>query len=93
MSAYTEMIYGWCQPRIMHFVVALRLRHPGTLILIAKYDYSDAYRGIAHSASVATQTIAIQGQLAYQSLRLTFGGSPNPPRVVYDFGNCHGPGE
>ena len=48
--------------------------------LISKYDYSgDAYRRIAHSASAATQTISSNGDLAYLSLRLTFGGSPNPP--------------
>ena len=93
MSAYTEMIFGWCLPRILHFVVALRLLHPGLLILIAKYDYSDAYRRIAHSARAATQTIATQGPLAYLSLRLTFGGSPNPPtwcmfsEIVTDLAN------
>ena len=93
MSAYTEMIFGWCLPRILHFVVALRILHPGLLILIAKYDYSDAYRRIAHSARAATQTIAIQGPLAYLSLRLTFGGSPNPPtwcmfsEIVTDLAN------
>jgi hypothetical protein len=43
------------------------------------YDYSDAYRRIAHSAEAATQTIAINGETAFLSLRLTFGGSPNPP--------------
>jgi hypothetical protein len=94
MTAYTEMIYGWCLPRIIHFVVALRWRHPHTFILVAKYyDYSDAYRRIAHSASAATQTIAIQDPLAYLSLPLTFGGSPNPPtwcmfsEIVTDLAN------
>ena len=48
-------------------------------ILISKYDYSDAYRRIAHSAEAATQTIAVVDERAYLSLRLTFGGSPNPP--------------
>jgi hypothetical protein len=41
MSAYPEMIYGWCLSRILHFVIALRLAFPETPILIAKYDYSD----------------------------------------------------
>ncbi len=38
MSQYTEMIYGWCLLRIIHFVVALRLRHPRKRIVLAKYD-------------------------------------------------------
>ena len=79
MSAYVEMIYGWCLPRIMHYIVSLRWRFPHLRILISKYDYSDAYRRIAHSADAAAQTIAINGVTAYLSLRLTFGGSPNPP--------------
>jgi hypothetical protein len=79
MSAYVEMVYGWCLPRIVHFIVALRSQNPTLLILISKYDYSDAYRRIAHSASAAAQTIAINGTTAFISLRLTFGGSPNPP--------------
>lgn len=28
MSAYVEMIYGWCLPRIIHYVVSLRLQFP-----------------------------------------------------------------
>jgi hypothetical protein len=79
MNAYGEMTYGWCLPRILHYVVSMRTHHPTTRILISKYDYSDAYRRIAHSAEAATQTIAVVEELAYLSLRLTFGGSPNPP--------------
>jgi hypothetical protein len=79
MSAYVEMVYGWCLPRIIHYVVSLRSRYPELRILISKYDYSDAYRRIAHSAEAAAHTIAINGNTAYLSLRLTFGGSPNPP--------------
>jgi hypothetical protein len=80
MSAYAEMIYGgWCLPRIIHYVVSLRARFPDLHILVSKYDYSDAYRRIAHSAEAAAQTIAINGSTAYLSLRLTFGESPNPP--------------
>ena len=79
MEAYPEMIYGWCLPRILHYVVALRLAHPGIRILICKYDYSDAYRRVAHSATAAVQTFAIHEETAFLALRLTFGGSPNPP--------------
>jgi hypothetical protein len=79
MGAYPEMIYGWCLPRIVHYIVSLRIHNPGLRILISKYDYSDAYRRIAHSARAATQTVSVNGDTAFVSLRLTFGGSPNPP--------------
>ena len=79
MSAYVEMIYGWCLSRVIHFIVALRLAHPLLRIFIMKYDYSDAYRRVAHSPSAAAQSIIIFAGVAYIALRLTFGGSPNPP--------------
>jgi hypothetical protein len=79
MGSYIEMIYGWCINRVIHFMVSLREEHPTTKIFIAKYDYSDAYRRIAHSATAAAQSISVIGGVAYIALRLTFGGSPNPP--------------
>ena len=79
MGMYPEMTYGWCLPRILHYIISLRTHHPGTIILISKYDYSDAYRRMAHSADAAKQTIAVVGLVAYLALRLTYGGSPNPP--------------
>jgi hypothetical protein len=59
MDAYPEMIFGWCLLRIIHLIISLRLHYPQTRILISKYDYSDAYRRMAHSASAAAQTIAV----------------------------------
>jgi hypothetical protein len=93
MKAYPEMIYGWCLPRIVHFIVALRLAWPGKSILIARYDCSDACRRIAHSAKAVAQTITTLGALAFVCWRLTFGGSPNPPtwccfsEIVTDLAN------
>ena len=93
MKAYAEMLYGWCMPRLTHYVLALRRKYPNLRILICKYDYSDAYRRIAHSGEAAAQTIAVHDGLAYLSLRLTFGGSPNPPtwclfsEIVTDLAN------
>ena len=83
MTAYAEMVYGWCFPRILHFISALRAKYPGIVIFIAKYDYSDAYRRIAHNASAAVQTIAILPPLAYLALRLTFGGGGTKPSRFY----------
>jgi len=82
MEQYPEMIYGWCLSRLIHFVVALRLQFPNELILIAKYDFSDASRRVAHSASAAAQSIIVSEDVAYIALRLSFGafgGAPNPP--------------
>jgi hypothetical protein len=79
MTAYEEMVYGWCLPRLIHFIVALRLKHPRKRILIAKYDFSDAYRRMTFSARAANQSILVVGETAYLFLRLTFGGSPNSP--------------
>ena len=53
MDKYPEMVYGWCLPRTIHYIVALRSQFPEDRIFIAKYDYSDAYRRIAHAASAA----------------------------------------
>ena len=71
MAAYPEMVYGWCLPRIVHYIASLRWAYPTMLILICKYDYSDAYRRVAHSARAAVQTIAVHKALAYLSLQLT----------------------
>jgi hypothetical protein len=79
MEAYPEMIYGWCLLRILHFIAALRAAYPTERIFITKYDYSDAYRRIAHAASAAIQSVALFAGMAFLALRLTFGGSPNPP--------------
>jgi hypothetical protein len=79
MEQYPEMVYGWALPRIIHFIVALRLAWPLRTIFIAKYDYSDAYRRMAHSALAVAQTITTCLAYAYVYFRMTFGGSSNPP--------------
>ena len=78
MSAYPELIYGYCLSRIIHYVVALRLAFPDKSILIAKFDYSDAYRRIHHSGRSALMQILALGQISLVMLRMAFGGSPNP---------------
>ena len=79
MDRYPDMIYGWCLLRVVHFIVALRAAFPNHRILIAKYDFSDAYRRVAHAAQAAAMSIIVLGSIAYIALRLAFGGSPNPP--------------
>jgi hypothetical protein len=79
MDQYPEMVYGWALPRIIHFIVALWLAWPLRTIFISKYDYSDAYRRMAHSALAVAQTITTCLAYAFVYFRLTFGGSLNPP--------------
>ena len=79
MDQYPEMVYGWALPRIIHFIVALRLAWPLRTIFISKYDYSDAYRRMAHSALAVAQTITTCLAYAFVYFRMTFGGSSNPP--------------
>ena len=76
---YPEMVYGWALTRIIHFIMALRLAWPLRTLFIAKYDYSDAYRCMAHSALAVAQTITTCLAYAFVYYRMTFGGSPNPP--------------
>jgi hypothetical protein len=78
MAAYEEMVYGWCLPCLIHFILT-RVKHPRKRILIAKYAFSDAYRRMTFSARSASQSILAVGDGAYLFLHLTFGGSPNPP--------------
>jgi hypothetical protein len=93
ISKYAEMVYGYCLSRILHWIVSLRRDFPSTRILIAKYDYSDAYRRMAHSATAAAQSVAVFEDIAYIATRLTFGGSPNPAafctlsEMIADFAN------
>jgi hypothetical protein len=37
------MVYGWCLPRIIHYVVSLRGQNLRVLILISKFDYRQRY--------------------------------------------------
>ena len=79
MEKYPGMVYGFCLHRIIHYICALRLKFPNERILISKYDFSDAYRRIAHSARAVAQTILVIENVAYLCLRLSYGGAPNPP--------------
>ena len=79
MNDYPETIYGWRLSRVIHYIVALRLQFPDERTLTAKYNFSDAYRRVAHSPQAAAQYIIVIANVAYIALRLSFGGSPNIP--------------
>ena len=78
MTAYPEMVYGFCLSCTIHFIVALQRKFSEKQILISKCDFSDAYKRMAHKVSLAIQMIFFQGKRAYIYLRLTFGVSANP---------------
>ena len=78
MTKYPDMVYGWCLPRILHYLASLRNRNPGRKIFILKYDYSDAYKRISQDAETAAATVIRVDGIAYVCLRMVFGGSPNP---------------
>ena len=79
MDQYSKMIFGWCLPRLIDYIVALHQDYPGEPILVCKVDYSDAYWQGVHSGAAAAMTISAVGDLACISTRLTFGGASNPP--------------
>lgn len=83
--------YGNALRRFIHAIMLYRRRLPKTPLLIAKFDLKSAYRRTHFSGTSALQSIATSSgiarhppmpeeseELAYVSLRLTFGGSTNP---------------
>jgi len=65
MTQYPDMVYGWCFPRLLHYLAALRHRNPGVKIFISKYDYSDAYKRISQDAETAAATVIRVNGIAY----------------------------
>ena len=52
-----DVMYGKCMSRVIHDIVAKRLKHPDRRILLQKIDYKSAYRRSSLSAKAALQTI------------------------------------
>jgi hypothetical protein len=83
-------MYGTALRRFIHAILIYRRKFPTTPLLMAKFDLKSAYRRAHFSGKSALQSIATscglnQGDssfpdsnLAYVSLRFTFGGSSNP---------------
>ena len=79
-SALTPCMFGRALMRYIHFIVALRLAFPNEKILQTKIDCKSAYCRLHHHWSAALQACIVFGSLLLMSLRLTFGGAPNPSR-------------
>ena len=78
-EALQDCMYGHCIIRCLHYIAALRLKHPSTRILVQKVDYKSAYRRAHLTWQTAIQTITqVTDNLSQIALRATFGGAPNP---------------
>ena len=76
----TECYYGQCLRRVVHMIVALRIKNPTTIIYLMKYDFDAAYRRLHVNPLMAVKAIAIIEEFAYLLLRLPFGASPGPSK-------------
>ena len=73
-----EVVYGDTFRPILHYIHSLMLHYPHHHIIIGKYEFLGAYRCLTmwgHSTATSCTTI---DDLAFLSLRLTFGCSPCP---------------
>lgn len=80
MNECPEMTFGWCFDGTLHYISAPRLQHPNQRMLLAKYDFSDAYRRIMHSPSAAAQSTLVWQDVACLALRLgpSYDEEPGP---------------
>jgi hypothetical protein len=75
-----DVMYGSCLSRVIHQIVEYQNRFPGKRILTQKVDFKAAYCRTHLHPTTAIQTITqfVAMSLCFISLRLTFGGAPNP---------------
>jgi hypothetical protein len=75
-----DVMYGPCLLRVIHQIVKYRRRWPTKRIYIQKVDFKSAYHQTHLQARTALQTVTqfVKFNLCFISLRLTFGGAPNP---------------
>ena len=78
----TECYYGQCLRRVIHMIVALRIKNPTTIIYLMKYDFDAAYRRLHVNPLMAVKAITIIEEFAYLLLRLPFGASPGPANTA-----------
>ena len=72
-------LFGHSLSRVIHSIVALRLRFPDKRILLAKADWKSAYRRCQPDVqSILQQITALDADTALIGVRLSFGGKPWP---------------
>ena len=74
------ILIGAVIKRLMNWAVAARNKFPGCKIVCIKNDYKSAFRRMHLNGNIVAQTMTQipELDLAIASLRLTFGGRPNP---------------
>jgi hypothetical protein len=77
-DGYPELVYGYCLPRLIHYILSLRSSHPNQVVLLCKMDWKSAYRRVVADYLVAQRSLTKFDGLLHMSLRLTFGGKPHP---------------
>jgi len=74
-----DCMYGYMIIRLIHYIVALRLKFPNQIILMQKPNYKSTYRRAHLHWTTAIQTMTrVNDSIAQIVLRATFGGLPNP---------------
>ena len=77
------IMFGHCLSRVIHQIVALRMKYPDKKIFIRKEDLKSAYRRMHLEAKSALRSaVRVKFEEAWYvliSLRLPFGGSSCPP--------------
>ena len=74
------IMYGHALLRLIHYIVACRERFPNKRVLLSEFDLKSSYCRCHMNYDTAIQSITQDPTLniAILTLRLTFGGSPNP---------------
>ena len=88
-------MYGHALLRLIHYIVACRRKFPNKKILLSKFDLKSAYRRCHMNYDTAIQFVTMDPELdiAMLTLRLTFGGAPNPNKFslvsesIFDLAN------
>ena len=75
---FPELIYGFCLPRMLHYVHDLRLANPEDVILVSKIDIKLAHRRCIMRGDMAKMGITMMDDRAMLNLRKTFGGTFGP---------------
>ena len=78
MDKLPKCMFGHALSRMLHYIIALRGRHPSTPILLGKYDLASAYRRAHLSPQISTESLTVHDGILLMALRMTFGGSAYP---------------
>ena len=76
----SPIMYGHALLRLIHYIVACNEKYINKRILLSKFDLKSAYRRCHMNYDIAIQSFTQDPTLdiAMLTLRLTFGGTPNP---------------